>query len=459
MAITKLLHIKERKQGNPSAGLYACIRYILDDEKTENQIWVGGNCGTEVQEIYQTMMDTKRDFEKLDGRQGYHFVLSFAKNESSEEQVYQITREFCETYLGDVYDYVFAVHNDKVHLHSHICFNSVSRLTGYKYHYVKGDWESQIQPVTDRICEKYGLPKLHFLEERIGKQYGEYLAEKEGRMTWKKIIQLDIDYAISRSRTFEEFLERLRQEGYQIRFGIWKKTETYMTFYAPGAKHGRRDRSLGMGYRYEEIKERIKLQEKNRQKPPIVKAMQKKEKLCGRIQSRYQVRKVKRLYCTRYFHYLNPYAVNQSTVRKQLLNIHVLSAEVGVILKYGIRSVEDAKDTYWKLILENRKSGKQGLGRKELEANQKYQALRKEAEKVRTNDQKMDILLNQMEELERQYPAGLLMISQRDQNQNPDIKILRRLIREEHREKEATVTVSKRGELWQKKNQNQGKKR
>ena len=74
---------------------------------------------------------------------------------------------------------------------------------------------------------------------------------------------------------------------------------------------------------------------------------------------------------------------------------------------------------------------KQGLGRKELEANQKYQALRKEAEKVRTNDQKMDILLNQMEELERQYPAGLLMISQRDQNQNPDIKILRRLIREE----------------------------
>ena len=43
MAITKLLHIKERKQGNPSAGLYACIRYILDDEKTENQIWVAGN--------------------------------------------------------------------------------------------------------------------------------------------------------------------------------------------------------------------------------------------------------------------------------------------------------------------------------------------------------------------------------------------------------------------------------
>lgn len=71
---------------------------------------------------------------------------------------------------------------------------------------MKGDWEKQIQPMADRICEKHGLMKLQFQEERTGKQYGEYLAEKEGRMTWKKIIQMDIDYAISRSRTMEEFV-------------------------------------------------------------------------------------------------------------------------------------------------------------------------------------------------------------------------------------------------------------
>ena len=108
--------------------------------------------------------------------------------------------------------------------------------------------------MADRICEKYGLMKLQFQEERTGKQYGEYLAEKEGRMTWKKIIQMDIDYAISRSGTMEEFVARLKQEGYQIRYGTWQKAETYLTFYAPGAKHGRRDRSIGTGYRYEEIK-------------------------------------------------------------------------------------------------------------------------------------------------------------------------------------------------------------
>ena len=145
------------------------------------------------------MMETKKIYEKLTGRQGYHFVLAFEKGEGTEEQVYRVAKEFCELYLGDAYDYAFAIHNDKEHLHAHICFNSVSRTSGYKYRYLKGDWENSIQPVTDRVCEKYGLNRLHFSEERVGRHYGEYLAEKEGRMTWKKIIQLDIDYAISRS--------------------------------------------------------------------------------------------------------------------------------------------------------------------------------------------------------------------------------------------------------------------
>ena len=79
MAITKLMHIKERKQGNPSAGLYACIRYILNEEKTEHQIWVGGNCGTEAQEIYETMMYTKRDFEKTGWEARLSFCLIFCQ--------------------------------------------------------------------------------------------------------------------------------------------------------------------------------------------------------------------------------------------------------------------------------------------------------------------------------------------------------------------------------------------
>ncbi|MER8326153.1 relaxase/mobilization nuclease domain-containing protein, partial [Acinetobacter baumannii] len=70
--------------------------------------------------------------------------------------MYQLTQEFIEEYLGDRYEALFAVYVDKGHLHSHIVFNSVSMIDGYKYQYTKGDWKNIIQPITNSLCEKYG---------------------------------------------------------------------------------------------------------------------------------------------------------------------------------------------------------------------------------------------------------------------------------------------------------------
>ena len=195
---------------------------------------------------------------------------------------------------------------------------------------------------------------------------------------------------------------------------------------------------------------------RNQEKNPtsIVKAV-KKGKLCSRLQSRYQIRKVKKLYRIRYFHYLNPYAVNQSAIRKQLLHIHFLSAEVGVMLKYGIRSVEDAEAVYQELRLENRQSGKSGLGSEELAVRQKYQALRKQVEKKTMDDHQMEMILDQMEELERQYPGGLLMAQERETKENPDVKVLRRMVRKERKEQEAALEMQKKGAACPRKNQNQ----
>ena len=80
MAITKLSHVKERKSGNPNAGLYNCIDYILNPDKTEER-YIGGNAGSTTQEVYNRMMATKQEFRKLDGRQCYHFIISFAPGE------------------------------------------------------------------------------------------------------------------------------------------------------------------------------------------------------------------------------------------------------------------------------------------------------------------------------------------------------------------------------------------
>ena len=152
---------------------------------------------------------------------------------------------------------------------------------------------------------------------------------------------------------------------------------------------------------------------------------------------------------------MNPYAVNQSAIRKQLLHIHFLSAEVGVMLKYGIRSVEDAEAVYQELRLENRQSGKSGLGSEELAVRQKYQALRKQVEKKTMDDHQMEMILDQMEELERQYPGGLLMAQERETKENPDVKVLRRMVRKERKEQEAALEMQKKGAACPRKNQNQ----
>ena len=102
------------------------------------------------------MLDTKRDWQKLSGRQGYHFVISFRPGETDEETAFHLVRDFCEQYLGENYDYCFSIHNDRAHMHGHIIFNSVNRVSGYKYRYADGDWEKEIQPVTDTLCRKYG---------------------------------------------------------------------------------------------------------------------------------------------------------------------------------------------------------------------------------------------------------------------------------------------------------------
>jgi len=57
----------------------------MNPKKTEDGKLIGGNAGMTPKEVYQTMMDTKSDWEKLDGRQGYHYVISFKPGEASEE--------------------------------------------------------------------------------------------------------------------------------------------------------------------------------------------------------------------------------------------------------------------------------------------------------------------------------------------------------------------------------------
>ena len=57
-------------------------------------------------------MDTKQAWGKLDGRKGYHIIISWKPGECTEEKAYQIIQEFCQDDLiGFFPPYILPVSN------------------------------------------------------------------------------------------------------------------------------------------------------------------------------------------------------------------------------------------------------------------------------------------------------------------------------------------------------------
>lgn len=253
MAITKLLNIKQAGNGKSKAVvLQNAIDYILNPEKTQGGELMGSNCGRDATSIFEAMLETKSYYSKWNGRQGYHFIISFSEDEKvSAETMLNVMNEFSEAYLGDAYDYVYTVHDDQPHMHGHLVFNSVNRNTGYKYRYENGDWANYIQPITNKICEKYGLEQIDvfFREDK----------KEESKINPQQKLKADMDECINNAVSYEEFLQQMKNMyHYEIREGISKKHGHYLSFKKDGFSAIRSYRLKG--YSPADIARKIQLQ-------------------------------------------------------------------------------------------------------------------------------------------------------------------------------------------------------
>lgn len=200
------------------------ISYITDGEKTQRGALVGShNCN--VDSALQEMLSVKRKYGKLDKRQGYHFIISFKKQEVKPETAMEITQKFVEKYFGDDFQCLYATHDNTDHVHSHILFNSVSWRTGKKYRYEKGDWAKDIQPIVNELCKEYGLSIQDIevgTEERTPKKWDK---TKQGTFKWNRQIRLDVEDSISFANSYENFLKLMELKGYEIKR---QSEETYL---------------------------------------------------------------------------------------------------------------------------------------------------------------------------------------------------------------------------------------
>ena len=231
MAITKIMCMKSAEYGNVAAHLKHSIAYICNETKTENGSLVGGiNCLPDF--AYEQMIGTKEMFGQTGGRQGYHFIISLKPGEGTKEQMYEITRRFAEEFLGGEYEGVFSVHTDKDHLHGHLVYNSVNMVTGRKYSYKRGDWKNVIQPITNRLCEEYGLSIVaaEYSKDPVNMNRKQW--EKE--QSWGDFITGDMQHCRNKADSFEEFIFLMEKLGYEVKVGV------HISVKAEGMRRSRR---------------------------------------------------------------------------------------------------------------------------------------------------------------------------------------------------------------------------
>lgn len=448
MAITKIMNIKSSKTGNAGSHLKNAIDYILKKDKVaiseSGQRYVGSqSCIPDI--AYKDMLRTKECYGKMYGRQGYHFVISFRPGEVTKEQLWNITNGFVSDYLRG-YEAVYSMHGDTEHLHTHIIFNSVNYLTGYKYRYENGDWEKSIQPIVDRLCIENNAPVLEY---NIDVEENEYIYSYSKNVSWIDSIRKDIDECISKSRSWADFIKHMKEKDYRFNFG--KSISIRKT----GMKRARRlkENTIGFAYTPEGIIERINFRNG---KARINGDYRDRKKLLSSDIKRYaKFRKYKdmsfedkvmvrqslriRNVIPAYQIYPGGFAANRKANELQRA-----AQELLVIKQYNVHSAYELDEVYKNL---NSKE-------KEIKINDKLKdTLKKEAEKYlsayqtmedNANDEKGNLNKERAEKLIKEIPYSKDELEKIINDYDSDIRLSKDKLKDLKRQKAATKRIKEK---------------
>lgn len=231
MAITKVGCMKASKKKQKDIHLKNSINYILNPMKLGMVNLAGGiNCPLEI--AYEQMKATKEMFQKTGGRQGYSLIISLKPGEGTPEIMYDIAMRFTDIFLKGKYEAVVAVHTDRAHLHAHIVFNSIDMTEGYKFQYHNRDWKHILQPITNQLCEEYGLEIMPAEYSEDPKNMSR--PEWEREQSYSTLIKGDAFYCAILAESNQHFIFLLKSLGYDVKEG------KHIAVKAPGMKRFKR---------------------------------------------------------------------------------------------------------------------------------------------------------------------------------------------------------------------------
>lgn len=330
MAITKTMHMKASAKGKIDIHLEHALKYIMQPKKLGKDNLVGGvNCLPEM--AYEQMKATKQMFGKNGGRQGYHFVISLKPGEGTPEIMYNIAMRYVEEAFNGEYEAVVAVHTDREHLHAHIIINSVNMVTGYKFQYRDGDWKYKYQPITNKLCEEYGLhiTPAAYSEEPKNVARPEWEYEKD----MCALIKEHVNFCTMQAESMPHFLYLLKSLGYEVKDGA------HIEVKADGMKRFRRLDTLDENFTKENLDILIKYSEPGQ-------AYYHKTSNVGYILSSHrrltpiQRRCYTRIY-RRYKAEKQPFLYHSAALQKQIKIMQQLQEEYNFLYKYDVKDMDE----------------------------------------------------------------------------------------------------------------------
>lgn len=329
MAITKTMHMKASGKGKIDIHLEHAINYILQPKKLGNSNLTGGiNCLLD--SAYEQMKATKQMFGKAGGRQGYHFVISLKPDEGTPEIMYDIAMRFAEEAFGGEYETVVAVHTDRNHLHAHIIINSVNMVTGYKFQYHEGDWKYKFQPITNKLCDEYGL---HITPAEYSKEPKNMARQQwEREQVFSKWIEQDARFCALNAENMEHFIFLLEKQGFEVKQG------EHIAVKVPGMKRFKRLDTISEDFSRENLEAMFKYGDASLASPvnhamPLI-------PIRKTILTPYQRKCYARMYRLRLAE-KKRFTYKSAYLYEQIRKMHELQEEYLVVVKYNVKSFVD----------------------------------------------------------------------------------------------------------------------
>ena len=177
----------------------------------------------------------------------YRIIQSFKPGELSPEEANRIAYELAMKFTGGQHQFVVATHVDKNHIHTHIEFNSTNINCDGKFKNVKNSY-LVLRRLNDDLCRAHGLSVIENPKPSAKKQ--KEIAAANYGTSHKEQLRQTIDRVIPDCRGYDDFLARMRAEGYEVKEG------KLLSFRAPGWDRFTRSYKLGADYTKEALRER-----------------------------------------------------------------------------------------------------------------------------------------------------------------------------------------------------------